>query len=208
MVNFELMTLLNELATQELAVGVFLIGSGLVFLLLGSQIFKPLLAISLGVFGFVIGGLTPLSQWVGVWTVWAASLLGALSLALIGLYYYRFALGLLCGIWGGLCVLGVLGGFEIRQEILLALAGIAFLAAVSLTIIMPHELLAWVTSLEGSLLVLCGLGILASQYNRFWLQITRLLDETPLFAPFLVLAVGTTGFYLQLAQLRQKETSS
>lgn len=201
MVHFELTMLLDELSTQEQILGLFLIGSGLVFLLLGSQIFKPVLAVSLGVIGFVIGGLLPLSEWLR----WGSGLLGAICLALIGLYYYRFALAVLCGAWAGLCVMGLLGGFDIRSEVIYALAAIAFVAAVSLTFIMQQESLAWVTSLEGAILVLCGLGILGSQYHGFWRHISKLLIETPLFAPFLVLAVTVTGFYLQLAQMRQKE---
>ncbi len=204
MVRFDIAALLDELSNQEAFLGLFLLGAGLVFMILGSQMFKPLLGISLGVVGFVIGGLLPLHDM----TRWLSSFGLATALAVIGLYYYRMALAVLCGSWAGLAVIAFLSPFELRYELVLILAGIACTVAVSLTSIMHDESLAWVTSLEGAILGLSGLVVFAGHSGNAWNHMRRLLVQTPLFVPFLVLAVTVTGFYLQMSLMRQKQSGT
>ena len=199
---FNLAVMLDELAGQELILGLFLVGAGLVFLLMGVQLFKAIVAISFGVVGFVAGGLLPVSELAQL----GCGLAGAVALAVASVYLVKLPVALLAGGWSALAVLGLISGFQLPDEMLWVFGLVAFAVGASLTTIMFQELVAFVTSLEGALLVLSGAVVFASQNPMSWWHLRSLLIDTPIFAPFLVVAVTVTGFYLQLTQARQKQS--
>jgi hypothetical protein len=202
MVTFNLSTLLDELAGRELVLGFFMIGAGLAFMLLGTRIFKTLVSLSLGVIGFVLGGLiqtTPQMQ-----LIYGLGI--ALVLAIFGAYFSKAAVSALSGGWAAMIMMSIADGF-IHEESLVAVIGVCgFASAVSLVLIMYKECIACLTSFEGAILALCGLVVFISHHGASWIHLRTLLIDTPIFAPFAVVAVTVTGFYLQLASMRQEES--
>ena len=200
--SFTLTSLLDELARQEVVVGLFLMGAGLVFLLMGRQMFQILVAISFGVVGFVLGGLVPIAPDLSL----MCCLGGAVLLAGLSMLLTKVAVGALAGGWAGVSTLGMLSSFDLPDEVLYAVCAVAVALAVSLTLIMFQEMIVAVTSFEGAILVLSGGVVFSNQYPMFWRNIRDLLVNTPIFVPFLVIAITVTGFFLQLSQLRQKDS--
>lgn len=203
--RFNFTGLLDELARQELVLGLVLIGAGLVFMLMGTQMSRVLVAISFGVIGFVVAGFAAGADgddmtWL-IYAFAAAILLGAVSM-----YFERPAVGVLAGAWAALCVMGYLANMRIPEQVWYALGVVTFGAVIAMSVILYEETVAGVTSFEGAILTLSGCVIFLSEHPAFWRPIRDLLINTPIFAPFLVLAVTVTGFYLQLAKLRQKQS--
>jgi len=199
---FSFSTLLDDLATMELLMGMFLIGAGLVFTLMGFRIFQFLVVVSFGFIGFLIGGnlqVDPVMQMI-------FSLLGAAGLSIFSYCMMKTAVAVLAGGWCGLAVLVAMANMGMDERTILLIAICAFAIGLSLTFIMYKEIIAFVTSLEGTLLFLAGMVILLSQQVSWWFYIRELLIDTPVFAPFLIIAGTVTGFYLQLTELRQKNT--
>jgi len=75
-----------------------------------------------------------------------------------------------------------------------------------MTFIMFQEVIALVTSLEGALLLLAGLVVLASHSPSFWNHIRPMLTENSIFAPFILIAVTFSGFYFQISEFVRKKS--
>lgn len=194
--------MLEELSNQDMVLGVFLAGLGIVFMLMGVRMFKGLLAISFGVIGFVLGGSLPGTDIARL----SYGLIAAISLAMLSVALTRFALCLLAGGWAGLVALTMAARVGLSDQTCLILAGAAALVAVSLTFIMFYEMVAFTTSLEGALLFSGGLMVFLAQSPTVWVHIRGMLIENLIFGPFLILAGTFTGFYLQLTEIRRKDT--
>ncbi len=204
MLSFSFATVLDVLASQQLLLGIFLNGAGLVFMIFGFKIFRPLVAISFGVLGFVGFSLLPVSDEFRV----GLGFMGAIALGAISTFFIRAATTILAGVWSAGAALLAIGLLELPYEAELTIGVIAFACAVALALILQQEVTAFVLSLEGSLLFIAGLVILMNQHPSFWVHIRDMLIDNPIFAPFAVLAGTVTGFYWQSAELRQREAGT
>jgi len=90
----------------------------------------------------------------------------------------------------------------------LAIAGLAFVGAASMSLIMCHEVTAFVLSFEGSLLLIAGLVIFMNREPVLWIHIREMMVGNPIFAPFVLMAGAVTGFYWQTAELRQRDAGT
>jgi hypothetical protein len=192
----------ETLEQQHLVLGFFLFGAGLVFSLMGVRIYRVLVPISFGVVGFVLGASLPVDEALAI----VCALVGAVGLGALSTLRPGISVGVLAGICSALAAMGLLLRFDANESVALVVGLAAAAVAISLTIIMFYEVVAYVTSLEGMMLVLAGLVVLFNQSPRVWLHIRAMLLDTLLFAPFLILAGTVAGFYFQLAELRQKRT--
>ncbi len=204
MFDLNLPSLMEDVARQGLVVGLVLAGAGLVFIMLGSRIFKALICISFGVVGFFIGASMPVSGPAQL----GLGMLAAAGLSAASVFFTKFAVAVLAGGWVSVMVQGLVYRLGINEHVSLALTVFAFAGAVSLSFIMYHEIIAFVTSLEGSVLCLGALIIFFSQSSLMWSHFRALLLNNPVFGPFLILVGTVTGFYLQLADQRAKESSA
>jgi hypothetical protein len=202
MAEFDLHGLIENLAHQELVVGLFLFGSGLVFMLLGIRIFRALLAVSFGVIGFVLGATIAVEGWASL----GAGLAGAVCLAVLSLYVIKPATSLLAGGWAAIMVIRFVDGFGFSQNISMLVGLFAFAGAVALTFVIFDEMVAAVTSFQGTMLLLGGLVVFISQNPLLWAHIRVLAMSTPIFGPFLLFAGTLAGICLQLTDQRQKES--
>ncbi len=204
MIHFSLSGFLDELQQQGLILGIFLTGIGLMFMMLGYRLFPTLIAVSFGVVGFVVGftyseGLDDIMR-VVVGLASGAALGGLSALSL------KVSVAVLAGGWAGLLTLCILGNTTFAPEVVLALGGAVGLAVLALTFVVYHEMIAFTTSFEGALMVLSGLAVFVSHSTVAWYHFRSIFMAHPLFPAFLVLAGTLTGFYLQLAELRRKDT--
>ncbi len=197
-----LQVLVEELVNQELVVGLFLAVAGLVFMLLGTRVYRGLTALTYGVIGFVLGAGLPLPPVLQL----ACGFLGALGLAILCTFVVKPCVMLLAGGWATFGALLILDRFGVSLQVTLFGAVAAFAIAISLSIIMHHETVAFVTSLQGALLCIGGLINLVSQTPSVWIHLKSLLLSNPVFGPFLIVAGTITGLCLQLSDLRHKDT--
>lgn len=198
--SFSLPIVVDELARQEILVGAFLIGVGLMYILMGLRLSRMLVAMSFGVVGFVLGGSLPAPDEARI----AAGFLVALGLAGASLWVTRAAVAVLAGLWGGLATFVLVGKLGLDSQIALVAAGVMFAGAASMAFVAYHEIIALVTSLEGTLLFIGGLIIFMNQHPAFWHHMRSLLVGNSVFAPFLVLAGTVVGYYTQIAELQKK----
>jgi len=196
--------LFHLLERQELVLGAFMVGAGLVFMILGLRIFNVLVAVSFGFAGFVAGRSLPVSELMQ----WVFGLAGAVGLAIASTFVMKVSVAILAGGWSGCLATAMSGRFGLSEQLALAGGGLALVIVISLTFVMYEQIIAFVTSLEGTLLFLGGGVVLLSHSPSLWNSLRSLLCESVVFLPFLVLAGTTTGFYLQLTDLRQKQSGA
>ena len=206
MLPISLPSVLDKVAHQEVVVGAFLLGCGLMFMIMGVRLAPLMVALSYGVIGFVVAACTPLPDMAKVMLGLA---LGG-GLAAGSLFVLRPAVIGLAGLWVALAVMTMLGGAGLQDQVVIACAAVGLIGGCSLGVIMKDEAIAFVTSLEGCLLLIGGLVLMVGpflwmvQNPTLWHHLRDLLVNNAIFAPFLVLAGTTTGFYLQLAELQKK----
>ena len=201
----EINSVVEALTAQPVGVGLFLAGAGVVFLLLGHRIVRGLIAISFGLIGYVVGSQLPASNpalSIGV------GLIAGAALAVLSVYFVKVAVAVLAGGWCALIVFHFAAQLESPDYVVAILAAFAFAVAVSLAIIIHEEIIAFVTSLEGSLLCVASLIIMFSHSAVLWAHIRSLMTSNSIFGPFLVLTGTVTGFYFQLADLRHKNSGT
>lgn len=203
-ISFDLTGVLDVLANQELLLGVFLAGTGLVFMLFGFRIFRSLVGVSFGVLGFVLFSLLPVDEELRL----PFAFLGALALGAASTFMVRGAMIALAGAWGGVACLMLVGRFDLPMEVVLSLALIAAVCAGGMACILYQETIALVLSLEGSMLFIAGLVVFANQNPTLWIHVREMLLNNGAFTFFAILTGTVTGLYWQLAELRQCSTGT
>jgi len=199
-----LRTVLEGLEGQDLVLGLFLLGAGLVFIVLGIHIFKVLVVISFGFVGLLLGSSLPLD---GVLKI-VAGMVGAAGLAVASTFFLKIAVAVLAGGWSALVVAAVAPGLRVGDNLTLVLAALAFAAVVSLTFILYQEIIAAVMSFEGTLMFVSGLVIFLSHQPGVWGYFRTLILDTPLFMGFVLLSGTVIGFYLQVAEMQKKQAGT
>lgn len=204
---FGLPTLVDLVALverRELVLGLVLLGAGLVFMLLGCRLVKVLIAVSFAGIGLLIGLNLPLASPLPL----LCGLAGGVGLAVASTFIAKISLAVLGGGWAGYVVMVVLAQGGVSDNAALFAGAVLFLLIGSLAFVLFEQIVAFVTSLEGALLFTGGLVVFLSHSARAWPHIRSMLTESPLFGPFLVLAGTVTGFYLQLTDVRKKQTGA
>jgi hypothetical protein len=199
MFPMDMRSIMESLATQDLVVGLVLAGAGLVFVILGVRIYQALVAITFGTLGFFIGANLPID---GPFQL-LAGIIAATSFGLIGGKFARVGVAILGGGWSAMIAAALLRYFHVDEHVVMALAVLAFGATLSLTFVMFTEITAFVTSLEGAMLLTAAIIVCISGSPSYWAHVRGLLTES-FFGPFLVLSGTVTGYYLQMADWRQK----
>lgn len=187
---------------QDLAIGILLLGVGLVFVVMGVKIFKALIPISFAAIGFVLGVNVPVPSDV---LRWSCGGLGAVILGLGSSYICKAAVAVLAGGWTALFATSIAISFNLQQTISLGIGVVFFLAVASLTVALYNQVIAYVTSLEGAMLTVGGL-VATLHHTAVWSSLRTIVIENSFVAPFFVVALTIMGFYLQLAETRQLES--
>lgn len=193
---------LDLMEKTDPGLGALLVGAGLVFIVIGARVFRVLLPLSIGAIGFAVCfAVLPLDVIPRVATgIAAGAVLGVASS-----YVIRVAVTLLAGGWAGLACGTLAGTFDAGDSAVWILSGTGFVVAVSLVFIFYQEVIALITSLEGTLLFLAGMIALLSRFPTFWRAVRPIFQDAPFFAAFAVLAGTVTGYYLQIAEMQKKK---
>lgn len=204
MTSIDLRGTLDVLAGQDMLLGVFLAGAGLVFMVVGFRLQRSLVAISFGILGFVTCSLIVGGDGLSM----LAGLIGSVLFGTISTRYIKTAVVVLAGAWAGYAAALGAAFFELSPGIQAAIGFVAFGAAVSMSFIMHHEVTAFVLSFEGTLLVVGAAIIFLNQKPVVWGQMRDMVVAHPIFAPFVLLAGTVTGFYWQMSELRQRDAGT
>ena len=188
---------------QEIAVGVILLGAGLVFMLLGVKLFKSLIPISLAAIGLGIGLKMPVSNDIAQWVCGGV---GAVLLGVGGSYVTKLSVALLAGAWTGVFAASLAISFGLQQKISLGIGVVFLLAVASLAMPLYHQVIAYVTSLQGAMLTIGGLVAILHTFPAFWTGLRTIVVDNSFVAPFFIASLTVMGFYLQLAETRQLES--
>lgn len=192
----------DELSRQEVLLGAFLLGVGLIFILMGLRLSRLLVALSYGVLGFVLGCSVPAPPEARI----AAGFIVALGLAGASIWATRAAVAVLSGLWAGSLASSLVSAMGVEGQVAMVAGGVVFLAAASMAFVVLQEVTALVLSLQGTLLFLGGLVIVLNQSPVFWTHLRSLLVSSSLFGPFLVLSGTVIGYYTQIAELQKKHS--
>lgn len=196
--------LIEELERQDPVLGLLLIGTGLVFVIIGARIFRFLLAISFGCVGLVLGAALPLDPF---WQMLAGVAAGV-GFAIASVFLVRLGVAALAGGWFAAAAMMVADYLRAGDAVVLIIGGLAFLGIAALSFVLYFEVIAAVMSFEGALLILAGLAICLSRYSAMWYHIRSLLLETPALVAFLVLAGTVAGYYTQIAERQKKQVGT
>jgi len=200
----DLHIVLDWLAGLDWLLGLSLMGMGLVCMLIGFRLFSLIAPLSLGIAGFILGAIIP--DTILMQLICAVGL--GLLLAGLSVFMYKIAVACLAGGWSGLAMILLLNTFRIDERATMFMGCFVFLVIAALAIVMYHELVIYVTSLEGTLLFLSGLVIFVSQNNAVWRQFRDILLEVPVLALFMVICGTVTAFYAQVAELSKKQSGA
>jgi hypothetical protein len=195
-------SMVDELARLEPLVGLFLLAVGLLFMLMGLRLSRMVIGMSFGVVGFVVGASLPGTGETRV----VLGMLLALVLGGASLWARRVATSVLTGLWFALVGALVVGDMGLDTQITLVAVAILFACGASLAIVLSSEMTAMVTSLEGTLLFICGMIVIANQAPTFWGHLRSMLVSTPILGLFAVFSGTVIGSYMQIAELQKKKT--
>ncbi len=188
---------------QELAVGILILGAGLVFMLWGVKLFKSLIPISLAAIGFALGLTTPVSNDLAQWGCGAVA---AVILGVGGAYLNKPGVALLAGGWTGVFAASLAISFGLQQKISLGIGLVFLLGVASLAMPLYHQVIAYVTSLQGAMLTIGGLVAILHTFPGLWTGLRTIVVDNDFVAPFFIVSLTVMGFYLQLAETRQLES--
>jgi len=188
---------------QEVAVGVLLLGAGLVFMILGVKLYKSLIPISFVGIGLAIGVNVPVS---GEVAQWACGIILAVALGIGSSYVNKLAVALLAGGWTGVFAASLAVTFGLQQRISLGIGLVFLLAVASLAMPLYQQVIAYVTSLQGSMLTIGGLIAVLHAFPTFWAGLRTIVVDNSFVAPFFIVSLTVMGFYLQSAETRQMES--
>lgn len=186
---------------QHVAVGILLLGLGLVFMIMGVKLFRTLVPLSFAAIGLSIGLHLRMPE---TWQ-WSCGIAVAVALALGSSYFSRLGVALLAGGWTAMVASSLAVSMGL-QPLISAGVGVVFLAAVaSLTLALYSQVIAYVTSLEGALMTVGGVVCIMHSFT-IWQSLRTIFVDYPFVAPFFVVSLTVMGFYLQLAETRQLES--
>ena len=181
----------------------FLLGVGLLFMLMGLRLTRMLVGLSFGVVGFMVGASLHSS---GPEVRVALALVFALAFTVVSLWVPRPSIAVLSGLWaaaGGMLMVGSSGS---DGQVQLMVGAVLFAAGASLAFVVSQEMAALVTSIEGTLLFVGGLIVIANQSPALAAHLRDLLVTNSIFGPFLLLSGTIVGFCTQIAELQKKQT--
>ncbi|MBN1489692.1 MAG: hypothetical protein JXA69_07225 [Phycisphaerae bacterium] len=199
---FNLYDALSWISSQDPGIGMVLVGAGLTFFLCGWRLPRFLLGLSLSIVGLFLAVLLAQGVLDGV----VLAVCGTALCVFLAVRVTRVAMAIMAGGWGGLLAIWLLTRVNADPGLTLIAGGVvaAIVAAVSLSSFRPG--VAFVTSVEGTILILIGSLIVLSSHASMWPYIREAIGKNPVFLPFCLLAGTISGYYLQIAEVQEKES--
>ncbi len=199
---FDLRRVLGWLSEQDPGLGTLLIGAGLVFLILGWRMSRFMVAVSLAVMLAAVAGYATAP---GPWVI-PALLSGAAVGAAMGAGLPTLSTALVSGGWAAALILGAMMRSQAGSGATMIACAVAFLAVGSMAFAAKRPCVAFVTSVQGTVLFVFGSLVLVARLTNWWGFVRDAVENNPIFLPFCLLAGTVIGYYIQLAAIQEKET--
>jgi hypothetical protein len=200
---FNLRDVLAWISEQDSGLGLLLVGGGLILLVYGWRLRRFMIAVSLTVMGGVLAGCLGPDGGIASLAVPAG---GALVAGLVGFRTTRLAVALAAGGWASTLMLACMVRLGAASEPTIIMVAIVFVAVAALACAAIPPSVAFVTSVEGTILVLAGAMILLADCSSWWSAIRDAVEGNPIFLPFILIAGSVTGYYVQLTDMQEKDT--
>ena len=186
-------------STQDPGLGLLFIAIGLILMLLGWRFSRSLIALSL-----LIGGGAAGAQFLqDVPSLQMALILAsATGCCALGIRFPRVGAAILTGGWAAFALSAALERIQAGTGLTAIAVAAAFFATAAISFAVFRESVAFVTSLEGSLVFLTGGFILLAGAPAWWFLIREVIERNPVFLPFLVLTGTVTGYHIQTGDMR------
>lgn len=200
---FNLSDVLAWISQQDSGLGLLLSGAGLICFVFGWRLSRFMIALSLAVMGGVVAGcLAPGNGLAAV----VAPVGGAVVAGWLGVRTKRLAVALAAGGWSAVLTLGSLVRLDTPPGPMIVVCAIAFLIVAAISFAAIRPCVAFVTSVEGTILIVVGALILLAGVPSWWVCMRDAIQSNPIFLPFSLLAGTVTGYYVQLADMQEKDT--
>jgi hypothetical protein len=118
----------------------------------------------------------------------------------------RVSLAVLAGGWAALLAVGSVLWMGFGDGVCLVVGIIAFAVVVSVSFPAFRQTVAFVTSLQGTILFLGGLMVLLATQTTWWSFVRDVVVNNPIFFPFCLVAGTVTGYHFQLADITERDT--
>ncbi len=199
---FNLNEWVDWIAGQDPGLGVLLITAGILFLMYGWRLSRFMVAFSTAIMLAGVTGFFAPRGWQAVAAVLAAAVLGGA----VGARWVRIGIALSAGGWSAALLLGAMlrGGTGTGPMTIGCI--IAFVAVASMSFAAMRPCVAYVTSVQGTVLFVAGSMILCARFTSWWGVVRDAVQHNPIFLPFCILAGTVIGYYVQLAEMQEKET--
>jgi hypothetical protein len=201
--SFNLHETLLWIAEQDPGLGLLLIGGGLIFLVFGWRLFRFMITLSLIIMAAVVASCFAPDEGLAALAI---PLAGAVIGGWIGIRTARIAVALAAGGWAAALNLAAMARIGAAPGVVSVVCVIAFAAVAAMAFAAVRPCVAFVTSVEGTILVIGGAMILLAEAPSWWSCVQDAVETNPIFLPFAILAGSVTGYYVQLADMQEKDT--
>jgi hypothetical protein len=194
--------LLDWVGSQDIGMGIMLMMAACIFLMRGWRMPRFLIAMS---FAVLAGGLAIVLE-LNVLMIIGVLLAGIALGVVLSMWANRVAVILLTGTWGALLIGGAFVRIDASEGVVTIVATTAFAVAIALAATAINKSVAFVTSVEGSILMVAGGLIVLADTSSWYTFIRDAVANNLIFLPFLLLVGIASGYYFQLAAIQESKS--
>lgn len=199
--SFTIRIMLAWLADRDPGLGLLLIAAGMLFIFYGWRLTQVLITLSAAVSAAALATCAAPSGVVAVILSPCAALVGGFA----AIRWPKAATSVLAGGWAAALAAVVLGQLGLARAILYAASTIAFGLAASITFSSYRSCVAFVTSAEGTLMIIAGAMNIMADMSAWWVHMRWVIAENPVFLPFCLLAGTVIGYLVQAADIQERQ---
>lgn len=199
--NFTMRMVLAWLAERDPGLGLLLIAAGMLFIFYGWRLTQVLITLSVAVSSAALATYAAPSGVVAVILSPCAALVGGFA----AMQWPKAATSVLAGAWAAALTAVVVGQFELVRAIVYAASTIAFGLAAAITFSSYRCCVAFVTSAEGTLMIIAGAMNIMADMLAWWVHMRWVIAENPVFLPFCLLAGTLIGYLVQAADIQESQ---
>jgi hypothetical protein len=193
---------LDWIRIQDPGMGILLITAGIIFIVYGWRLSHLMIVLSTGGVGAIVA-LIATESWV---TALVCALIGLALGVVCVIKAMRYAVAILTGLWSAYLIGAMFVRFGAADNLVYLIALILFVSVASVTLTSIRPAVAFITSVQGTILLLMGALIILSSTSTWYGFLQSALADNPIFLPFLLLAGIVSGYYFQLADIQERDS--
>lgn len=184
----------------DASIGVIMIAAGLALIFVGNRVYKPAVALTYGLAGYLIAVQYFQSDPNRV----VISLGAALVAATIAFYVSKHAFAAMSGIAGAFLVMNFMMDLRVPVAAAWILGAAVFISLSAMTYVYWMQIVALVTSLEGAFLIIGSISTIGAISPSLLRNFQQLNRHTWFFLPFAITVPTLIGFFLQTAVMQKR----